>query len=86
MAQRRYQATYGELFSQHLEQLLARGGTPFVMREAVKAYDGDSETRRPEFEGWVHQTAAFSCIRCGRVFSPKKEIEETSYIECTWCK
>jgi hypothetical protein len=86
MGRTRHQVTYGELFTQHLDQLFERGGSAYAMRRLVKIYDAeDADMREGEFWEWIQRTMVFPCYRCGRVFAPGDNVTESQELICERC-
>jgi hypothetical protein len=87
MGRTRYQATYGELFQTHLEREIERGGLVQYVVGLVEVYQRRDEVhRRSELEQWLQSTGAFSCNRCGDVFSSKANRDEDDPVLCWSCE
>ncbi len=84
----RYNATYRELFQQHLEDKILAGGVVHRILELAEIYERRNERdRQVEFTEWVRFTAAFTCTRCGHVFLPdQNEFAEDDFVLCFDCR
>jgi hypothetical protein len=82
--------TYRQLYQNHLENCMSRGGTPKQMEKTVKEFNSlENQFYSPTemFKEWVLTDLQHLCTTCSRIFTLKEEpIDLDEEVTCQTCK